>query len=646
MDISGCQGPKPIKKLTQTVFEKILAGLRYLLGRWPVLAHDGLAVSTAWLGAYWFRFNLDQIPDIFLDQAIAMLPIVMVWHLAFFVIFGVHRGAWRFTSTHDLSVILKSVLVGTAVVAATIFIVTDLVAVPRSVFPLHGLFLVGLLIGSRIVYRLFRDNQIRRGKGKRILIVGAGAAGDMLLKDIRRNRELHYDIIGFIDDDPAKKGREIQGVRVLDRCESIGSLARLLQIQLVLIAIPSASVEQMRSVVEACQKAAIAFRTLPKVQDILDGTARSTDLRSVELDDLLGRDPVALDWNSMGRMIRDSKVLITGGGGSIGSELCRQVARLSPKEIILIEQNEFNLYLIGLELDEKFPSVRVTQLLGDVCDRVAVGFIFDRHKPEIVFHAAAYKHVPLLQGQIRETLRNNTIGTVIVSEAAIANNARTMVLISTDKAVNPTSLMGVSKRLSEMVVQLNNLPNQTAFITVRFGNVLGSAGSVVPLFERQIQAGGPVTVTDPQMTRYFMTISEACQLILQACVLGSGGEIFVLNMGEPVNIDYLARQMIRFSGKIPEEEIAIEYTGLRAGEKLTEELFHVDENLTETAYEKILLATSRSIESDRLRQGLMEIESACSQYDYEQVRAISISLVPEYLATAEELQTKSPAEAA
>ena len=628
--------------MTQTVFEKILAGWRYLLGRWPVLLHDGLAVPTAWLGAYWFRFNLGQIPDIFLDQAIAMLPIVLVWHLAFFVMFGVHRGAWRFTSTHDLSVILKSVLVGTGVVAATVFTITGLVAVPRSVFPLHGLFLIGILIGTRIVYRLFRDNQVRRGKGKRILIVGAGAAGDMLAKDIRRNQELDYDIVGFIDDDPAKKGREIQGVRVLDRCASIGSLARLLQIQLVLISIPSASAEQMRSVVESCQKAAVAFRTLPKVQDILDGTARSTDLRSVELDDLLGRDPVALDWNSMRKMIRDSRVLITGGGGSIGSELCRQVARLSPKEVILVEQNEFNLYSIGLELDEKFPSVCVTKLLGDVCDRAAIGFIFDKHKPEIVFHAAAYKHVPLLQGQIRETVRNNTVGTMIVSEAAVANNTKTMVLISTDKAVNPTSMMGVSKRLSEMVVQLNNLSNRTAFITVRFGNVLGSAGSVVPLFERQIQTGGPVTVTDREMTRYFMTISEACQLILQACVLGSGGEIFVLNMGEPVSIDYLARQMIRFSGKIPEEEIAIEYTGLRAGEKLKEELFHADENLAETAYEKILLATSRSIEADRLRQGLGEIESACTQYDYEQVRAIAISLVPEYLATAEVSQTESP----
>ena len=295
-----------------------------MLGRWPVLVHDGLAVPVAWLGAYWFRFNLDRIPDIFLEQAVAMLPIVLVWHLAFFVIFGVHRGAWRFTSTHDLSVILKSVLVGTGVVAATIFFITGLVAVPRSVFPLHGLFLIGLLIGTRIVYRLFWDNQVRRGKGKRILIVGAGAAGDMLLKDIRRNRELDYDIVGFIDDDLTKKGREIQGVRVLDRlCVVRVAGTPLLQIQLVLIAIPSASAEQMRSVVESCQKAAVAFRTLPKVQDILDGTARSTDLRSVELGDLLGRDPVALDWSSMGRMIHDSKVLITGGGGSIGSELCR-----------------------------------------------------------------------------------------------------------------------------------------------------------------------------------------------------------------------------------------------------------------------------------------------------------------------------------
>ena len=618
-------------QLEQILLNRLLSAGRYLLGRWPVLLHDGLMVIVAWLGAYWFRFNLDRIPDVFFDQAVAVLPIVLASHLVCFAAFGVHRGAWRFTSTHDLAVILKSVLVGTTVVACAIFFATRLVAVPRSVFPLHGLFLVGLLIGTRIFYRLFRDRQVRRGQGKRILIVGAGAAGDMLLKDIRRNPGLNYDMVGFIDDDPGKKGREIQGARVLDRCAAVAQLVRLLQVELVLIAIPSASAEQMRSVVESCEKARVDFRTLPKVQDILDGAARSADLRSVELADLLGREPVALDWDAMANMIRGARILITGGGGSIGSELCRQVARLEPKELVLVEQNEFNLYSLGLEIEERYPHIPLYRLLADVCDSASMKYIFGTYRPEIIFHAAAYKHVPMLQDQVRETIRNNTLGTMIVAQAAIAHQASAMVLISTDKAVNPTSMMGISKRLAEMVVQLKDTEATTAFITVRFGNVLGSAGSVVPLFERQIRNGGPVTVTDPEMTRYFMTISEACQLILQACAIGKGGEIFVLNMGEPIKIDYLARQMIRLSGKIPDDEVAIEYTGLRPGEKLTEELFHSEESLAETQYEKILLAESRPLKVEGLVQGLADIERACEAYEHERVRELAIGLVPEYL---------------
>lgn len=622
------------------------AALQYLLGRWPVLVHDATAACLAWLGAYWFRFNLDKIPDVFLDQALAVLPLVVFWHLLFFIVFGVHRGAWRFTSTHDLAMILKSVIVGTAVVAFSIFLATRLVAVPRSVFPLHGVFLVGLLIGTRILYRLFRDRQISRGEGKRVLIVGAGAAGDMLLKDLGRNHEIHYDIVGFIDDDQAKKGREIQGVRVLERCSALPQLARLLRIELILIAVPSANAEQMRAIVDYCEKAQTPFRTLPKVQDILDGSASSADLRSVELDDLLGRDPVSLDWESMGQMIKNGRVLITGGAGSIGSELCRQVARLEPEEVILFEQNEFSLYSLAMELEEQFPNVRFRRLLGDVCDPEAVRFVFSQYRPQVVFHAAAYKHVPMLQAQVRETIRNNTVGTIVTARAAVESGVQKFILISTDKAVNPTSMMGVSKRIAEMVAQLNNARSATAFITVRFGNVLGSAGSVVPLFERQIRGGGPVTVTDPMMTRYFMTISEACQLILQACAIGQGGEIFVLNMGEPVKIDYLARQMIRLSGKVPDEEIKIRYTGLRPGEKLTEELFHPDEDLAPTLYEKILLAQSRSLDESHLESELQTLRESVELYDHDRARQIAIGLVPEYRGGKESRTMESPNQAA
>ena len=616
--------------------DKIRGGMRYLLARWPVLVHDGLTVPIAWLGAYWFRFNLGEIPDIFLAQALAMLPIVFFWHFVFFVVFGVHRGAWRFTSTHDLETILKSVLVGTAFVAFSIFLATRLIAVPRSVFPLHGLFLIALLMSTRVLYRLFRDRQVRRGQGKRILIIGAGEAGDMLLKDIRRNRNLNYEIVGFIDDDPTKKGSKIQGVKVLDRCAALPQLVLLLKVELILIAIPSASGAEMRTLVESCETARTPFRTLPKTKDILDGSALSNDLRSVELDDLLGREKVDLDWKNMEILVKNQVILITGGGGSIGSELCRQVVKLKPSRVILVEQNEFNLYSLSRELEEKIPYTDVSTILADVCDPVAVDHIFSKYRPDIVFHAAAYKHVPMLQNQIRETIKNNTLGTLNVAQISVKFKVKKMVLISTDKAVNPSSMMGVSKRLAEMTLQLLNQEHETTFITVRFGNVLGSAGSVVPLFQHQIRSGGPVTVTDPQMTRYFMTISEACQLILQACVIGDGGEIFVLNMGEPVQIDYLARQMIRLSGKIPDDEISIKYTGLRPGEKLTEELFHSEENLSETTADKILLAKARSFNREQFKNGIEKLQAACERYEEESIEDISTDLVPEFRSSLED----------
>ncbi len=616
--------------MPKTVLQSITSSVRYLLSRWPVFTHDTLAVVMAWLGAYWFRFNLDQIPAVFLDQAVSMLWVIAPAHLLFFVVFGVHRGAWRFTSTYDLSVVIKSVVAGTLVSAVAIFLITKLVAVPRSVFPLHALFLVGLLIGGRIVYRLFRDGQIRSTKGRRVLIVGAGAAGNMLLRDLQRNSEVDYHVVGFIDDDHSKKGREIQGVRILDRVSAIPTLSRLLRIELILIAIPSATAEEMRVVVDYCARAGVRFRPLPKEQHNLDGSASSSDLRSVQLDDLLGRDPVALDWDTMSEMIRGRRILITGGAGSIGSELCRQVARLDPEEVILVEQNEFNLYSLTLELEANFPDIRFSRLLGDVCDRVSMRYIFNKHHPHIVFHAAAYKHVPMLQDQVRETIRNNTLGTRSVADAAIAAGVSKVVLISTDKAVNPSSFMGVSKRLAEMVGQLNNTTSDTRFITVRFGNVLGSAGSVVPLFDQQIRNGGPVTVTDPEMTRYFMTISEACQLILQACSMGAGGEIFVLNMGEPVKIDYLARQMIRLAGKVPDEDIEVRYTGLRPGEKLAEELFHPEERLAPTAYEKILLAEGRALDTDSFWKLFEELRVAVEHDDHNRAKEIAVQVGPQY----------------
>ena len=610
--------------------ENLKNELRYLAGRWPVLAHDGVMATFAWFMAYWFRFNLDTIPEPFYGHAVKFLPLVIVVHLGMFGLFGVPRGAWRFTSVHDLVVIVKAVFFGTAVIAVAIFLATRLEAIPRSVFPLHGVFLVGMLVGTRILYRLYRDREVSRTPGKRVLIVGAGAAGDMLVREMKAAKPRIYQPVGFLDDDTNKKGRDIQGIRVLDNCSKIPSLSKLLRVELVLLAMPSASAEQMRRVVELCDQSDVPYRTLPKVQDILDGTARSQDLRRVSLDDLLGREPVSLDEERIRKRIADKRVLITGGGGSIGSELCRQVARLKPREIVLLEQTEFSLYSIALEITEEFPDVTLHTRLGDVCDEPGVVDVFLAHQPEVVFHAAAYKHVPSLQEQVRETIRNNVLGTEIVSRVARKHACETFALISTDKAVNPASVMGASKRLAEMLIQAQNSLSSTSFITVRFGNVLGSAGSVVPLFEKQIYEGGPVTVTDPQVTRYFMTLSEACQLILQASVLGQGSEIFVLEMGEPVKVDYLARQLIRMSGLIPGRDIDIVYTGLRPGEKLDEELFHYDEKLAETTHDKIRLAESRSVDPEKIKEGIEKLIEASRKADSLAMNEILKHLVPEY----------------
>jgi FlaA1/EpsC-like NDP-sugar epimerase len=375
------------------------------------------------------------------------------------------------------------------------------------------------------------------------------------------------------------------------------------------------------------------MRILPRIQDLVSGQASVTQLRDVRLDDLLGREPVSLDWDAISNGIRGRRVLVTGGGGSIGSELCRQIARLSPARLIVYEQSEFNLYSIENELRAAFPSSPLAVVLGDVCDATAVEAVMQREQPEIVFHAAAYKHVPMLETQARAAVMNNILGTRTVATAAQRVGCGIFVLISTDKAVNPANVMGATKRAAEIVCQGMNGRGATRFVTVRFGNVLGSAGSVIPLFQQQIAAGGPVTVTHPDIERFFMTIPEASQLILQASVIGQGGEIFVLDMGEPVKISYLAEQMIRLSGKKPHEDIRIEFTGLRPGEKLYEELFHEQEPPVETRHPKIRLARSRVIEVGAIGEAIDMLSAACEVNDDAALRAGLARLVPEHAVT-------------
>lgn len=607
---------------------KQLAGR--LQSRYIVFLHDVVMIPVAWVGAYWLRFNLDGIPPEFFHQALSMLPLVLLFQGGMFWYFGLYRGVWRFASVPDLVRIFKAVLVGVVLSAVAIFFATRLQGIPRSVFPLDAILLVMMLGTPRFVYRWLKDRRLYGRSAQNVLIVGAGYAGEMLVRDLFRDPLHAYRPVAFVDDDSAKQGKEIHGVRVAANCDAIPELARDIDAHLIMIALPSANSRQMQRIVSLCETAGLPFRSLPRMQDLVTGQVSLKDLREVKIDDLLGRETVKLDWPAITRGNQGKTILVTGGGGSIGSELCRQIARLKPKHLVVFEQSEFNLYAIELELRNAFPELHLTVLLGDISDPVAVEQVLGAYRPEVIFHAAAYKHVPLLEHQARAAVKNNVLGTRTLAALADRYGCATFVMISTDKAVNPANVMGMTKRVAEIYCQNLSARSTTHFITVRFGNVLGSAGSVIPLFQKQIAQGGPVTVTHPGITRYFMTIPEATQLILQAGAMGKGGEIFVLDMGEPVKIAYLAEQLIRLSGKKPGEDIKIVYTGLRPGEKLYEELFHESEKLAGTQHPKILLANSRSMDMTQLEKALDALVNACDASDTTRLYAGLCELVPEH----------------
>jgi len=607
---------------------KVLSKLR---NRGTAFAHDLIMIPIAWLGAYWLRFNLESIPNLFLEQGLRILPVVMLIQGAVFWYYGLYRGVWRFASLPDVVRITKAVILGVAASAVVIFLMTRLVLVPRSVFPLYGIMLIALISGPRLAYRYLKDHKVYRDVGKKVLIVGAGRAGETLVRDLIRDRDHAYEPVVFVDDDRRKRGREIHGVRVVASCGSIPKVVEDARIDLIMIALPSATSAQMRNIVQLCEQTDIPFRTLPRLQDLVSGRASLNELKEVSIEDLLGREQVALDWDAISETINGKKILVSGGGGSIGSELCRQIAHLGPETLIILEHGEHNLYAIELELQERYPNLRLSPVLGDVGDPVLVDDVLARHKPQIVFHAAAYKHVPLLEDQVRMAAVNNVLGTRNLASLCDNHGCEAFVMVSTDKAVNPKNVMGTTKRVAEIYCQNLNKSSRTCFITVRFGNVLASTGSVIPLFKRQIARGGPVTVTHPDIIRYFMTISEATQLILQASTMGEGGEIFVLDMGEPVKIAYLAEQMILLSGKQPGEDIEIVYTGLRPGEKLYEELFHNEEAMSPTSHPKILKAASREATVADIDQILDGLRFACDRNETIEIESIIKQLVPEHM---------------
>ncbi|HET6433170.1 nucleoside-diphosphate sugar epimerase/dehydratase [Dyella sp.] len=597
--------------------------------RIAVVLHDLLAAALAWWIAKALRYAIK--PDEVVSFFAAEFPLVLLVQGLLFMWTGLYRGVWRFASLPDLWNILKASLMGSLVIGAMLFLYNRLEGVPRSILFLYPAILVILLGGPRLSYRFWKDSRLdlfESNAVKRVLIVGADRAGEALLRDLRRDSR--YSVVGFVDDLGSLRGAKIGGYPVLGTLEELPAVARETGVEMLLIALPGASTAQMRKVVELCDDTGLPYRTVPRLEDVVAGRAHFNEIKEVAIEDLLGRDAVELDWTAIRETLTGRRVLVTGGGGSIGSELCRQVARLGAQSLTVVENSEYNLYRIAKELAADYPELILAPVLADCCDRAAMQQVFVEHRPQVVFHAAAYKHVPLLQNQLRTAFRNNIVGTRQIADLAHEHGVGCFVLISTDKAVNPTSVMGACKRIAEIWCQNLSARSSTRFITVRFGNVLDSAGSVVPLFRQQIRDGGPVTVTHPEMSRYFMTIPEACQLILQASSLGNGGEIFALDMGEPVKIRDLAEQMIRLAGKKPGTEIPIVYTGLRAGEKLFEELFHALENYSETSHAKIFLAQHREVSWDLLQAALNKASAAVDRFDEEELRHCVSSLLPSF----------------
>lgn len=559
-----------------------------------VFAHDIVAAALAWVLAFWLRFNLD-IPHEFAAVMIVRLPLVIGVHAVVFWLLGLYRGLWRYASLPDLRRIVVAVSIAGLGVPAVLTVLGIGEGVPRSVYLTAPLLLAMAMGGSRLAYRAWREGRfaplVTRPDAAPVLVLGAGAMAAALVKDLAQSAE--WRVVGVLDDDPQKQGAELIGVKILGRIEQVAAIAARHAVTQVIIAMPEATHGQRKRAVDFCNRAGVEVMTVPALGDIVSGKVSVSALRRIELDDLLGRDPVALDEAGLHGFLDGRTVLVTGAGGSIGSELCRQIARFAPRQIVLFELSEVALYSVEQEFRDRFPQVEIAAVVGDAKDAAWVAEVCARYRPKVVFHAAAYKHVPLMEeDNAFQAVVNNVLSTLVIGRAARSCAAEKCVLVSTDKAVNPANVMGASKRLAELVCQALQEGSETQFVTVRFGNVLGSAGSVVPRFREQIARGGPVTVTHPEIQRYFMSIPEAAQLVLQAALVGRGGEIYVLDMGEPVKIVDLARQMIRLSG-FSEEEIGIVYTGLRPGEKLYEEPLADAEKTLPTPHAKLRIAAAR-----------------------------------------------------
>lgn len=609
-----------------------------------VLAHI-IVFAVSLLMSFLVASNMQFNTNWLIGQYPLALVFFVVIKIAVFGLFGQYRGWWRYVGISDLLGIVRASLVSTLVIfglwVAGLYIevirkgLPNIFDMAQAVFVVDMVGTVVLLAGVRMAVRLYHEEfrTVEAGRLKRFLIVGAGNTGEALLREVHRMRVAEYDVVGFIDDDPARQHMSIHDIPVLGTVEQLPKICKDKNIDEVAIAMPSATVPQRRRVVQVCQGTKVHFRTVPSMTDIASGRFRVSQIRDVSINDLLGREAVQLDSDSIEAFIKAKTILVTGAGGSIGSEMCRQICYYNPKLLLLVEQAENPLFYIERELRERWPDISLQAVVCDITDKVRVESIFDNIRPEVVIHAAAHKHVPLMELNPGEAIKNNVVGTRTLADAADKSGTGAFVMISTDKAVNPTSIMGSSKRVAEMYVQDLNRTSNTHFITVRFGNVLGSEGSVVPIFKKQIAQGGPVTVTHSEMKRYFMTIPEASQLVLQAASMGRGGEIFVLDMGEPVKIVDLARELITLSGFRPNEDIEIVFTGLRPGEKLFEELSIKGEDMQETRHPKIGIWKNIPRDRDHLRAGIEQLIDLARKGEHGPIAEKIKELVPEYIGS-------------
>ena len=630
-----------------------LTWLETTLHRHRLASHivlHALLFALALLLAYLVRFDIpgaERMPSHWLTSS--FLPLLPVFVLLKLLIFGrlrLFRSGWQYASIRDVVSIVIGAWCFLGVMWVLVMVFRHmprwferqplgiLASYPQGVLLLDFFATVFLVCSARLAYRLYHE-ELRPASAegvRRVLIVGAGNAAETVIREILRMREERYRVVGLVDDDRSKAGLYIHGVPVLGPCEDIRRVCEEQDVQEIIIAMPSAAQKQLRRVVGLCSGTQLKFQSLPSVSDLIAGRMTVSQIRPVDINDLLSRQAVELDTEAVARFLRDRRVLITGAGGSIGSEMCRQVCRYEPKELILVEQAETPLFEIENELRADHPEIPLTAVICDIFDRGRVMEVWGRHRPEVVIHAAAHKHVPLMERNPCEAIKNNILGTRNVADASCDHGVGEFVMISTDKAVNPSSVMGVSKRVAEMYTQALNGRDgcKTQFKAVRFGNVLGSSGSVVPTFRRQIAAGGPVTVTHPEMTRYFMTIPEASQLVLQAAATGAGGQIFLLNMGEPVKIVDLARNMITLSGFRPDEDIEIVFTGIRPGEKLFEELRTDGEDVEPTVHPKILIWMHAAVLWEEVQKAYRQMEALQNCPDRRQIVTALKAIVPEY----------------